>query len=346
MISSQSGWNRRQVLYLLSGAIGGLTLHACGRSTESAAPTTATTPALSASLGTVTWIGYTPIYIAQEKGFYQEQGLDLKIQVFNSGSEAIAAFAAGRTDGLSLVPSEAVQLAANGKDYRVIYVIDTSNGADGILARKSITSIADFKGKQIAVEKGGVSHFFLLQVMTEAGLKESDVSLVNLDPSAAAAAYQAGKVDVAVTYAPFLFTSNQAQSDGRIIYDSSKLSTPTAIADLLIFDTKFIGQNPQAIEAFIKGNVKALEFFNSNRQEGLEIASKQLGLKPAELDEQLKGVRLMDLPSNVKMLSDPASNLYMLKPLTAMVDFLKGQGQINKTPDVSGVLEPKFVKGI
>jgi len=75
-------------------------------------PSTTAGGSTSASLATVTWSGYSPIYIAQEQGFYQDFGLELKIQVFNSGSEAIAAFSAGRTDGLSLVPSEAVTVAA------------------------------------------------------------------------------------------------------------------------------------------------------------------------------------------------------------------------------------------
>lgn len=294
-------------------------------------------------MGIVTWIGYTPIYIAQEKGFYQEFGLALNLQVFNSGSEAIAAFGAGRTDGLSLVPSEAVTLAANGKDYRVIYVVDTSNGGDGILARNSIASIADFRGKQIAVEQGGVSHFFLLEVMTDAGLQESDVTLVNLAPDAAAAAYQAGRVDVAVTYAPFLFTADAGQTDGRIIFDSSKLKYPTAIADLIIFDTGFIEQNPAAIEAFIRGTLKGLEFLETNRQEGIAIAAEQLELTAAELEEQLKGVKLADLDANVQMLNEPDSNLYLLKPMTSLVAFLENQEKLEQAPDVSGLLEPQFV---
>jgi NitT/TauT family transport system substrate-binding protein len=340
-------WSRRQALCLLSGAIGSLTLHACGQSSESgstsSSPSTAASNPTSASLAMVTWIGYSPIYIAKEKGFYQDFGLDLKIQVFNSGSEAIAAFSAGRTDGLSLVPSEAVTVAARGKDYRVVYVIDTSNGGDGILARKSIPDIASFKGKQIAVEKGGVSHFFLLQAMADVGLKESDVTLVNLAPDAAAAAYQAGKVDIAVSYAPFLFTANEGQKDGRIIYDSSMLKTPTAIADLIIFDTAFTQKQPGAIEAFIRGNLKGLDFLKTNPQEGLAIAAKQLGLTPAELEGQLKGVKLADLDSNVQMLSKPDSNLYVLKPMTDLVGFLKNQGQIDKDPSLSSILEPKFV---
>ncbi|NJN86869.1 MAG: ABC transporter substrate-binding protein [Leptolyngbyaceae cyanobacterium SL_7_1] len=336
-------WNRRQFLYFLSAVTGSVALHGCNQSTGS---TPGAGDRLAASVGIVTWIGYTPIYIAKAKGFYEELGLDLDLKVFNSGAEAIAAFTAGQIDGLSLVPSEAVTVAANGTDYRVVYVVDTSNGGDGILARNSIKDVAAFADKQIAVEQGGVSHFYLLEVMNEQGLQESDVTLVNLTPDAAAAAYQAGKVDIAVTYAPFLFTANEAQKDGRILHDSSQLTTPTAIADLIIFDTDFIATNPEAVKVFIQANFKGLEFFQTHQQEGLAIAAENLGVTPGELAEQIKGVRLADLADNISMLNDPTSNLYLLTPLNSMVSFLENQEQIDQSPDLSNILDPQFVLAI
>ena len=343
-MKSGKGWHRRQVLHLLSGTIAGLSLHACASSSSRSGSSPAANTA--ASIAIVTWVGYAPLYIAQDKGFYQEFGLDLTMQVFGSGAEAIAAFTAGRTNGLSLVPSEAITVAANGKDFRVVYVVDTSNGGDGILARNQIADIAGFKGQRIAVEQGGVSHFFLLQAIADAGLQEADVTLINLAPDAAATAYQAGKVDIAVSYAPFLFTANTAQPDGRIIYDSSQLKLPTAIADLLIFDTQFTEQNPAALEAFIRGSLKGLEFLETNRDEGLAIAAKQLGLSPRELNEQLKGVKLTDLQANVEMLGNANSNLYLLNPMNELASFLQTQGKIQQAPNVSNALEPKFVQTI
>jgi NitT/TauT family transport system substrate-binding protein len=338
-----ASWTRRQALKFIYGAAGGAVLHACAKAVDPAQTSAGST---ATSVGIVTWIGYSPLYIAQEKGFFEELGLNLDVKVFSSGTDASAAFAAGQIDGLSLVPSEAVLLAANGADYRVVYVVDTSNGGDGILARNSVMDIAAFKGKQVAVEIGGVSHFFLLEVLSEVGLSERDVMLVNVTPDAAAAAYQSGNVDVAVTYAPFLFTANNAQPDGRIIYDSSQLETPTAIADLFIFNTTSIEENPEAIAAFIRGNLKGLEFLLRNPEEGLEIAAERLGLTPQDLNEQLKGVKLSDLSANIDMLNNPDSNLYVLKPMDDLAKFLQAQGQIEQIPDLASCLDPQFVLAI
>jgi NitT/TauT family transport system substrate-binding protein len=351
-MNTSNRWTRRQTLWLLAGLSSSLAVNACTKSTSTTSNTSNTSASSDASSTPVKvslaavagWIGYTPLYIAIDKGFFKELGVDLSLVTFGTNPEVRAAFAAGKVDGQTTVTSEAVLQAETGKDFKIVLVEDNSLGADGILARNSIPDIKSFKGKTIAVEVGGVSHFFLLQVLKEAGLSSNDVKLINVSPDAAAAAYSSGKVDIAVTYEPFLGKAKSTQTDGRVIYDSSKM--PTAITDLYLFDSQFVAQNPQAITAFVKGIFKGLEFLKTNEQEALEIAAKQLGITGKELQEQLKGVRLVDLPTNKEMLGSPNSNLYLLNSLKELVSFLKDQGQIKTTPDMSKYIDPSFVKAL
>lgn len=330
---------RRQALWLIAGVAGGALLHACIQSSPKSTDNT-----LSASMGLLTWVGLTPLYIAVEKGFFKQQGLNLDIKIFSANADSNAAFAAGRLHGIAPVTSEAVLIAAQGKDFRIIMIQDISLGADGILARKSIADIKNLKGKRIGVDKGSVSHFFLLQVLSEAGLSEKDVTLVAMTPEAAAAAYQTGKIEAAVTYSPFLEQANAEQKDGRVIYDSAKM--PGAIADLFAFDTKFLEANPQAGYAFVSGVLKGLDFLNKNRSEGLAIAAQRLNIKPEELDKNLKLLKLPDLPSNLDMLTNPQSQLYLGKYLQEIGKFLLSQKQISKLPDLSKLIEPKYLKAV
>ncbi len=300
-------WTRRQALWLMSGLSGSLALHACTQQTQTSSSTARSTEAAaketaSATSGGTIWIGYIPLYVALSKGFFEEEGLKIDYKDFSSDTEGDAALGAGRLDGQSTVTSQAVTLAAKGIDYRIIMAADNSLGGDGILARNSIADIKDFKGKQIAVEVGGGSHFFLLQVLKSAGLSSNDVKITSLTPDAAAAAYQAGRTDIAVTYSPFLQKANEAQKDGRIIYDTSKM--PTAIVDVYLFSTKFIEANPEAPKAFVQGILKGIKFLETNKDEALAIAGKRLQLKPKEVEEQLQGVRLIDLPTNLEMMSN------------------------------------------
>ena len=324
-------WTRRQALWLLTGAASSISLHACNQSTNST----------SAAIGITTWIGNTPLYIAQEQGFFQELGLDLDAKVFSTVAEAFPAFSTGKLDGVAPVTSEAVTLAAQGVDYRTVLVMDTSNGADGILARNSVKQIQDFKGKRVAVQQGGVGHFFLLQVLAEAGLSGNDITIVNTTPDAGAAAYQAGNVEIAYSYSPYMDKANAAQPDGRIIYNSAKMAT--AIADIYIFSTKFIEANPKAVAAFVNGILRGLEFLQTNAKAGLAIAASRLNITPEELADQLKGINLPDRQTNIEMLGNPQSNLYLLQPMNALAQFLQQQKQIQTVPELSQVLDPQFV---
>lgn len=345
-------WTRRQAIWLMTGLTGSVALHACtpqsntsSQSPESPTAQNASNQVISATTGSTLWIGYTPLYIALEKGFFKENNLNLDHKIFSGSAESDAAFLAGRLNGLNNVTSEAVALAARGVDYRIVMVADSSLGGDGILARNKIADIQDFKGKKIAVEKGGVSHFFLLQVLQEVGLNGDDVEIINVTPDAAAAAYQAGRADIAVTYSPFLQKANQAQKDGRVIYDTSKM--PTAIMDVYLFSTKFVEENPGAAEAFVQGIVQGQKFLETNRDEALAIVGKRLELKPEEVENELKGVELTSLEKNVDLLSNPQSEIYLAKHMEALGQFLVSQKEIPEAPkDLAKLLEPKFVKAV
>jgi NitT/TauT family transport system substrate-binding protein len=330
-------------LWLLAGAASGLTLHACKSSTPLASGEEGGSPT-TAAVGMTTWIGDTAIFIADGKGFFQEAGLELDLKIFPTVAEAFPSFTAGQLQAVCPVTSEAVSLAAKGVDYRIVAVMDTSTGADGVLARNSIASIANFKGKQVGVQKGGVGHFFLLQILAEAGLSEDDITIVDMTPDAGAAAYQAGNIDIVYSYSPFLEQANDSQKDGRVIYDSSKM--PTAIADVYAFSGEFIDANPNAVKAFVSSIFRALDFLQSSPDEALAIAAERLEITAEDLAEQLKGVGLPDLPTNVEMLSNAQSDLYLLKPMNALAEFLKAQNQIDNIPDLSQVLDPQFVKAL
>ncbi len=336
---------RRHALQLLAGLSGGLVLHACGQPTNSpdTDKDTAGKSTTKITMGIPAWVGLTPLYIAQEKGFFAAEGVTLDLKTFGSNGDVIAAFTSNNLDCMSAVGSEVVLVKSQGKDCKVVLVEDASVGADGILARKSIASIADFKGKKVAVDTSGVSYFFLLQVMKEAGLNKDDITPVTIDPPGAAAAYRSGNVDIAVTYAPFLQEANEATADGRIIYDSTKM--PTAITDMYLFSSDFIEANPKAVQGFVNGVFKGIQFLADSADEGLAIAAKALEMEPDALAADLKGVKLTDLATNQKMLGDVSSDVYLMNSLKEIADFLVAQKEIDAVPaDLDKILDPQFVQ--
>lgn len=331
---------RRHALQLLAGMTGAVVLNAC---TSASSDSEGTTPSMSMSLGSIPWVGQVPLYIAQEKGFYTEAGLDFKLRLFGAGGEYMSAFLSNQLDGVSPVSSEAILMKSQGKDFKIVLVQDSSLGGDGILAKNSITSIQDFKGQKVAVDTSGVSYFFLLQVLKEAGLSKDDITAINTDPTAAAAAFQSNNVDIAVTYAPYLQQAADAVAEGRIIYDSSQM--PTAITDLYLFDTAYVESNPQAVQAFVNATMKGLQFLQDNPEEGIAIGAAELEMEPEDLASDLEGFKLPDQATNLKMLAQADSDLYLGDTLEELADFLLAEGQIESKPDdIATLLDPQFIE--
>ncbi|MEL6816473.1 MAG: ABC transporter substrate-binding protein, partial [Cyanobacteria bacterium J06598_3] len=332
---------RRHALQLLAGASGGALLHACGGAQQnpSADSPVSSGGQMQMTMGTVPWIGQVPLYIAQEKGFYAESGLDLTLRNFGSSGEYMSAFASGNVDGLSPASTEAVTLKAQGEDFKIVLIQDNSVGSDGILARNNIASIAEFKGKKVAVDTAGVSYFFLLQVLQEAGLSKDDITPIDMDPGAAAAALISNNVDIAVSYFPYLEQAAKEAENSRIIYDSAKM--PTAIIDLYLFHTDYIAANPEAVQAFVNGTLKGLQFLQDNPAEGAEISAAAIEIPPEEVTDSLTGVTLPDKATNLEMLANTESDLYVGKSLEELGSFLATEGQIDAKPaDVSSMIDP------
>jgi NitT/TauT family transport system substrate-binding protein len=114
-----------------------------------------------------------------------------------------------------------------------------------------------------------------------------------------------------------------------------------------IFSADFVEQHPQAATAFVKGIFKAQEFIQTNPDEAYAIAGKMLELEPAEVAEELKGVGLTSLEDNVTLLSDEASDTYLVKHMTELGEFLQAQRQIPQAPtaeQLKALVDPTFVK--
>ena len=98
------------------------------------------------------WPGYVHSFIAQEQGFFEEEGVEVELNIIENVPDNIAHFLDGRTDMAFGLQSDAMLLAALGFDLKIIYVADFSNGGDAIISTQEIESIAGLKGKTVSVD--------------------------------------------------------------------------------------------------------------------------------------------------------------------------------------------------
>src|SRR5205823_6256730 len=125
-----------------------------------------------------------------------------------------------------------------------------------IVAKNSIQTVADLKGKTVAFQPGLPNHFLLLQVLQDAGLTYKDIKPVDMDADKAGAAFVAGALDAAVTWEPWLTKASQS-GHGHILINTRQ--KPGVIVDALAFRDDVLSERKQAVAALVQAWFDALQ---------------------------------------------------------------------------------------
>ncbi len=245
------------------------------------------------NVGLVTWPGFGPLFVAQQKGYFKENGLDVKVSIIEDEAARRSAFASGQLDIAANTVDALASGAPKGVGGKIFLKTDDSFGADGIVAKKNIKSIAQMKGKKVAYPKGLPSHYFLYEVLKENNLSMNDIKSVYMEASDAGAAFSAGKIDAAVTWEPWL---SQSAANGTIL--ATTKDKPGLIADVLMVSPKSLTDKHDAVKGFLKAWFKGLEFMQKNQQESVKIISEGLKLSPADTEGFMTLVKFADQQEN------------------------------------------------
>ena len=112
-----------------------------------------------------------------------------------------------------------------------------------------INTLADLKGKKIALNKGSNVHFLLVQALEKAGVKYSEITAIYLAPADARAAFERGAVDAWVIWDPFQAAA-EAATGARTLTDATGLAPNR---QFYFADQKFANANPAAVDAILTG---------------------------------------------------------------------------------------------
>ena len=285
-------------------------------------------------VGHSTWVGYGPFYIALQKGFFKEEGVDVEFVIMEDTAIKMGALFADQIDVAASTSDEFPSYLKPGKTVRYFMAVDYSNGGDGIVANKSIKTVADLKGKKIAFEHGSISQYFLNVVLKKAGLTQADVEPVNMTATDSGTAFVAGQVDAAVTWEPALSMGGNSPN-GHILASSKEL--PGVIVDVLAVT----GETAKAKEADLKGFArawyKALDYLAKNPDESYAMMAKGVGgwiEKPEDFKAAATGIQYLDKPANAVLFGKDGANGTLFQTVNDAIEIWKGfqKVQVDVTP--------------
>lgn len=289
-----------------------------------------------------TWIGYSSFYIAEEKGFFDRRGIVVSTEIIDPLAEKNAAMIRGDIDGMGGTIDSAIISAASGVPGTIVFMFDRSNGTDGILVTEDVQSIADLRGKRVAVEEGFVGHFFLLYVLEQHGLGPDDIELVPMTTDLAGAAFAAGQVDVAVTWEPYLSTA-KVREGARVLISSAELEP--ILADTLFLSDDFIRTRPDDIRKLVAALLEANEYWLANEDECNAIVARSWQMDIKEVQEIMTTDELYGRVQQREQFGANASETgALLAYLKKCASLWKRAGVIEKAIDGEQLVDPQFVR--
>ncbi len=289
------------------------------------------------------WPGWIAWDIAQRKGFFKKNGVEVELKWFEY-TASMDAFAAGKVDAVCVANGDSLVLAASGARNIMILVNDFSNGNDKIVAAPGIKSVKELKGKKIGVELGVVSHLLLINALKENGLTDKDVTLVNMPTHQAAQVLASGDVDAIVAWQPNSGQALKSVHGSTAVYTSA--DAPGLIYDVLAVAPASLMGHREEWEKVAAAWYDVVAYMKNpvNRKEMLEILSARVALTPKEYEPFLEGTKILSLPEALEVLK-PSTGIESLYGSSDMVNAFFVDNKVYSTPvEVKRSIDSSFTK--
>lgn len=261
-------------------------------------------------------IGYqrssTLMTLLKETGELEQQLAEKKVKVswheFTSGQPLAEALNVGSIDVTADVADTVPVFAQAAKANLTYYAKETASpNAQAILIpqNSSIKTVADLKGKKIAVTKAAGSHYLLIAALNQAGLSFKDIEPAWLSPADGRAAFEHGGVDAWVTWEPYV-------SSGTVVQHAKILASGEGLASYTRYyltGHKFAQENPAILNDIVNALKEKAAWVKQNPDEAAKVLAPLWGNLPTEVvlkananrSYDVQGVVLEDMPEQQKI---------------------------------------------
>ncbi len=272
--------------------------------------------------------------IADYNGYFEEEfagtGVNIIVDNFvNQGSAIIEAMNAGDVQLGVLGTMPLVTADANGSGFVAISSVNLS--VDGFKlyagAGTGIEKIEDFKGKKIAVKFSSNEHEMLLTLLSNAGLTDTDVEIVNMSADDSLNSLISGDVDGAILKGDQLDAANN--SGAVIVADNSQSGI---IENLLIGRPDFVAEHPEVVSGVLRVLERAKIWIDENPEETVDIFVELTDTDPATAKTSFE--------SRTRSISIDDDKF--VAPIERTLAFLKSQGTIEDTITIDDIVDKSF----
>lgn len=300
-------------------------------------------------------IGYqdmvVPYRIAQEaKELEKATGYKISWKQFGGGGEVIKAMASGGVQ-IGEVGSAGIAAAVSrGEPYEIFWILDDIGDAEALVAKNGsgINSIADLKGKKIAMPFNSTTHFHTMVALEQAKINPADVQILNMRPPEVRAAWARGDIQATFIWDPVLA---EVKKDGKVITSSGQISAATGKAtfDGYIVNKDWAKANKDFMVKFVKVLAAADAKYRADKAKWtkdspeVKAVAKWSGAKAEDVPNSIALYKFPTVKEQATTWLGGGNNSLAAKALAATAQFQLSQKQIEKTlPDYSVAVNPTY----
>jgi len=281
------------------------------------------------------WPGYEFFVLAHHEGLDRAAGIRIRPVEYPDPQDIVHAYLRGDVRIAPLTTVEVVDICARAPERcpAVVLVLDESIGADVVLARPKITSVADLRGRRVAVAFSTLGPFVLARALERSGVPLAAVTLRGMTLGAMGSALARGDVDAAVFYPPFS-TQAERQQKLRRLFDSRAI--PGQIFDVLAVEPAWLREHPTEAEALVRAWAQAHTHAALHPDVSHAVMAKREQLPLAEFRTTLAGLRFFPLEQQGELLAAGgpiARNLAAVQRVQRQLGVLPPEGPLPAVTD-------------
>lgn len=285
-------------------------------------------------VGIHTWIGYETLNLAQEFHWLPEE---IQLHENQNISISSALIQSGELDAACLTLDEVLRLRSLGVPLTVVLVFDVSAGADAVIARHAIQTLADLSGKRIGVEHNALGILVLHELLEAAKLPLSAVKIVDCPTEHQLSAWRNNEIDALITFEPT--PTILQRDDAHRIFDSRQF--PDTIFDVLAVRTDHIGNDQSALDALLDAHFKGLNHLQANRQDAIYRIANREKISADEVQQAYAGILLPSLPANREYLN--AANGRLIETVKKVSALMVQHGLMKQTDTLQNLVSADWL---
>lgn len=220
----------------------------------------------------IRFMGEPPVYIAQEKGYFTDEGLDVNVKINTAGKDSLVDLFEGRVDIITIADTPIVYQAFKRDDFLIVAGISRSETIAGALARRDhgINKPAELRGKKIGLFKGTASDYLLDQYLIAHDLSYTDITAINLKPGQLVSGIVAGDLDAIFSWQPHIHIAARQLGQNAYLLPSRGMKT---LDWLVVTRRSYAQKNPEVLVKFLRALDRSTQFIAENPKQAIQLFS-------------------------------------------------------------------------